>query len=83
MKLRYFHSQSLILIITSRKKAAERSFIMYINNDRLQPDALNEILALRPEGADAPAKEVDNLESRMKGALLWTMYRPRQSAICV
>lgn len=51
-------------------KTAERRFTMYINNDQLQPDTLNEILALRPEGADTPAKAVENLESRMKGALI-------------
>ena len=44
--------------------------IMYINNDTLQPDKLEEILALRPEGATDAAKAVDNLESRMKGALI-------------
>ena len=26
---------------------------MYMNNDALQPDKLEDILALRPEGADA------------------------------
>ena len=44
--------------------------IMYINNDTLQPDKLEEILALRPEGATDAPKAVDNLESRMKGALI-------------
>ena len=44
--------------------------IMYINNDTLQPDKLAEILALRPEGATDAKKTVDNLESRMKGALI-------------
>ena len=39
--------------------------IMYINNDTLQPDKLDEILALRPEGATDAPKAVDNLESRM------------------
>jgi ADP-ribosylglycohydrolase len=44
--------------------------IMYTNNDTLQPDKLDEILALRPEGATEAPKAVDNLESRMKGALI-------------
>ena len=44
--------------------------IMYINNDTLQPDKLDEILALRPEGATEAPKAVDHLESRMKGALI-------------
>ena len=43
---------------------------MYINNDPLQPDTLEEILALRPEGADVAPKKVDNLENRMKGAVI-------------
>ncbi len=43
---------------------------MYRNNDQLQPDALSEILALRPEGADAAPVLVENLENRMKGALI-------------
>lgn len=43
---------------------------MYTNNDALQPDRLEDILALRPEGAcDAP-KKVENLASHMKGALI-------------
>ncbi|MCQ2436125.1 MAG: ADP-ribosylglycohydrolase family protein [Clostridia bacterium] len=44
---------------------------MYINQDpQIQPDKLDEILALRPEGADAPAKKPDDLYNRMKGALV-------------
>ena len=43
---------------------------MYINNDALQPDKLEEILALRPEGADIAPQKVDDLEKRMKGALI-------------
>ena len=43
---------------------------MYINNDALQPDKLEEILALRPEGADVAPKKVDDLYGRMKGALI-------------
>ncbi len=43
---------------------------MYRNNDPLQPDTLNEILALRPEGADAEPKKVDNLKKRMEGAVI-------------
>ena len=43
---------------------------MYINNDSLQPDKLSEILALRPEGADAAPKKVTDLEKKMKGALI-------------
>ena len=43
---------------------------MYTNQDKLQPDMLDEILALRPEGADKAPAAVDNLESRMKGALI-------------
>lgn len=43
---------------------------MYRNQDVLQPDKLEEILALRPEGADAAPIKVENLESRMKGALI-------------
>ena len=43
---------------------------MYINNDSLQPDKLSEILALRPEGADAAPKKVADLEKKMKGALI-------------
>lgn len=43
---------------------------MYTNNDALQPDRLEDILALRPEGAcDAP-KKAENLASHMKGALI-------------
>ena len=37
---------------------------MYINNDALQPDKLEEILALRPEGADVEPKKVDDLYGR-------------------
>ena len=36
--------------------------IMYINNDTLQPDKLDEILALRPEGADHAPIAVTDLE---------------------
>ena len=43
---------------------------MYQNNNPVQPDKLEDILALRPDGADTPAKPVDNLYSRMKGALI-------------
>lgn len=43
---------------------------MYINNDALQPDKLEEILALRPEGADVEPKKVDDLYGRMKGAII-------------
>jgi hypothetical protein len=43
---------------------------MYINNNPNQPDTLAEILALRPAGADAEAKPVNNLASRMKGAVM-------------
>ena len=43
---------------------------MYRNNDQLQPDSLSEILALRPEGANAASIPVENLENRMKGALI-------------
>lgn len=43
---------------------------MYRNQDVLQPDKLEEILALRPEGADAAPVKVENLASRMKGALI-------------
>ena len=32
---------------------------MYINNDALQPDTLEEILALRPEGADVAPQKVE------------------------
>lgn len=43
---------------------------MYNNTDALQPDKLEEILALRPEGASDEGKKVDNLENRMKGAVI-------------
>ncbi len=43
---------------------------MYQNQDINQPDGLNEILALRPEGADACKKSVDALRNRIKGALV-------------
>ena len=36
----------------------------------MQPDALNEILALRPEGADHAPIAVTDLENRMKGAII-------------
>ena len=42
----------------------------YRNLTAHQPDALEEILALRPEGADAPAQRPDNLRGRMLGALM-------------
>lgn len=44
---------------------------MYINyNKDKQPDALVDILAKRPADADVPAKTVDNLHARMRGAVL-------------
>ncbi len=43
---------------------------MYFNHDPKQPDALSDILALRPDGADAPAVRVDDLPDRIKGALI-------------
>ena len=43
---------------------------MYTNTNLLQPDKLEDILALRPEGADTAPCKVENLESRMKGALI-------------
>ncbi len=43
---------------------------MYINNDPLQPDALQNILSLRPENAKNCAKKVDNLHARIKGAFI-------------
>lgn len=43
---------------------------MYHNNNVKQPDGLDEILALRPTGADVAAKTVDNLRGRMKGAVM-------------
>ena len=43
---------------------------MYNNIDAAQPDKLEEILALRPEGADAAAKKPNELYNRMKGALM-------------
>ena len=43
---------------------------MYNNNNPRQPDRLDEILRLRPAGADKPKKTADRLESRMRGALL-------------
>ncbi len=43
---------------------------MYSNTDELQPDVLQEILALRPEGAENRAKKVDDLYRRMKGAFI-------------
>lgn len=46
------------------------STMMYTNNDMMQPDALNEILALRPEGADHAPIAVTDLENRMKGAII-------------
>ncbi len=42
----------------------------YRNLTAHQPDALEEILALRPEGADAPAQRPNNLRGRMLGALM-------------
>lgn len=44
---------------------------MYYNhNQDKQPDTLADILAKRPAGADVPAKPVDNLHARMRGAVL-------------
>ncbi len=43
---------------------------MYNNTDVNQPDKLDEILALRPEDASNEATPVDNLENRMKGAIV-------------
>lgn len=44
---------------------------MYRNTDEKQPDALEQILALRPEDAkDIAPKNVDNLYDRMKGAVI-------------
>lgn len=44
---------------------------MYYNrNPEKQPDALDAILACRPQGADTPAKPVTDLEKRIRGALL-------------
>ena len=43
---------------------------MYNNIDAKQPDKLEDILALRPEGADIPAVKPDNLYDRMKGAVI-------------
>lgn len=43
---------------------------MYRNIDELQPDSLNEILALRPEGASDCGEKVDNLEAKLRGAVI-------------
>ena len=43
---------------------------MYFNQDAKQPDALSDILALRPADADIPAAAVDDLPGRIKGALI-------------
>ncbi|MBO5199102.1 MAG: ADP-ribosylglycohydrolase family protein [Lachnospiraceae bacterium] len=43
---------------------------MYRNNDPKQPDSLEEILKLRPEGADVAPTPVDDLRGRMKAAVL-------------
>lgn len=43
---------------------------MYNNVDVNQPDKLDEILALRPEGAEKSEKKPDELYKRMKGALI-------------
>ena len=43
---------------------------MYSNNNPKQPDRLDEILALRPEGADLAAVKPDRLRERIKGALV-------------
>ena len=44
---------------------------MYTNqHPEIQPDALNEILALRPEGAENCKKPVTDLIDRMKGAVI-------------
>lgn len=42
----------------------------YRNRTTHQPDALDEVLALRPAGADTAPKAVENLENRMKGAFI-------------
>ena len=43
---------------------------MYSNNNPTQPDSLDEILSLRPEGAAVYPKSADKLYSRMKGAVI-------------
>ena len=43
---------------------------MYTNTDAFQPDGLQEILALRPEGASDKTAKVENLYERMKGAFI-------------
>ena len=43
---------------------------MYNNTDVKQPDRLEDILALRPEGADIPAVKPDDLYDRMRGAVI-------------
>ncbi|MBQ7336944.1 MAG: ADP-ribosylglycohydrolase family protein [Clostridia bacterium] len=43
---------------------------MYFNQDSKQPDALSDILALRPAGADVAPRTVSNLPARIKGALI-------------
>ncbi len=43
---------------------------MYKNETVHQPDALEEILSLRPAGANVPAKPVENLRNRIAGAFL-------------
>ena len=43
---------------------------MYFNQDAKQPDAVSDILALRPADADIPAAAGDDLPVRIKGALI-------------
>ena len=43
---------------------------MYRNQDITQPDALKEILELRPEGARRSSEKPSDLYNRMKGALI-------------
>lgn len=54
--------------IMLRKEKAVVSY--YRNLTAHQPDTLEEILALRPEGADMPAQKVYDLRRRMLGALV-------------
>ena len=42
----------------------------YFNYTKHQPDGLEAILALRPDGAETSPVKVDNLEDRIKGAFL-------------
>lgn len=43
---------------------------MYYNRNEKQPDTLENILALRPEGADTTPIPVENLYNRIKGAFI-------------